>query len=210
MKKAAEEAWDIFQAPAVTAPAPTPIPVTVPVIADEPSVAVPAQQKHSLDHLTDEQYYEHMERVGAQPEPKTPSTTVPYPPELASLIANDKVVYDPDYEHWVVKKCKGCGEYFKDVCCGVVEFVSAASHDNKTLHIDGKRALGLIPIKRPEPPKPPQEKWKESGWWNQFRGVEELQGDGTVDWIIQNVVPAGVTVLTGNAKDGKSSSPDHS
>ncbi len=79
-----------------------------------------------------------------------------------------------------------------------------ALHDNKTLTSHGKQALGIIPIKRPEPPKTPEEKWKESDWWNQFKGVSELQGDGTVSWIINNVIPEGVTIVTGMAKDGKS------
>ena len=38
----------------------------------------------------------------------------------------------------------------------------------------------------------------------QFRGVDELQGDGTVKWVIQNVLPVGVSVVTGMPKEGKS------
>ncbi len=133
-----------------------------------------------------------------------PVTAVPYPPELAPLIASSQVVYDPQYEHWVVKRCNGCGEFFKDVCCGPIRPVAAALHDNQTLTTHGRQALGIIPIKRPEPPKPAQETWKQSDWWKQFRSVDELQGDGNVVWVIQNILPAGVTVVTAMPKDGKS------
>lgn len=132
------------------------------------------------------------------------STNVPHPPELSSLIAEGKVWYEPKYEHWVIKRCQKCGEFGRDVCCGEpTRTVSVAWHDN-IINDYGKQAAGLIPIRRPEPPKPAEQIWKESDWWREFRGVGELQGDGNIEWVIQNVVPAGVTVLTAMPKDGKS------
>lgn len=133
------------------------------------------------------------------------TTDVPCPPELSSLITEDKVWYEPMYEHWVIKRCQKCGELGRDVCCGEpTRKVSVCDHKSAVLNNYGKQAAGLIPIKRPAPPKPVEQIWKESDWWRNFRGVDELQGDGNVSWVIQNVVPAGVTVLTAMPKDGKS------
>lgn len=141
--------------------------------------------------------------IGCQEATRAPVTDVPYPPELAPLIASGQVVYDPFSEHWVIKRCRKCGE-FRDTCCGDIRTVSVVLHGNQTLTSDGKQALGIIPIKRPEPPKPAQETWKQADWWAQFKSVDELQGDGNVQWIINNVIPAGVTVVSAMPKDGKS------
>ncbi len=120
-------------AKSVSTPAPV---VPAPLVAEVPAAAPAADASSrvsNLDALSDEEYYEHMDSARNQDseeqsdEPEAPvisnapSTTVPYPPELAPLIRDGKIVYDPDSEHWVVRRCDRCGGLFKDACCGTVK-----------------------------------------------------------------------------------------
>lgn len=142
-----------------------------------------------------------------QPEIQPQLDGIPYPSELSPLITSGDVVFNKDYEHWMIRRCQECGQFNHDICCDKpTKRVSAALHDNKALTKYGRQALGIEPIVKPEPPKAADQiqTWKESNWWSQFKSVDELQGDGSISWIIQNILPEGVTVLSGLPKQGKS------
>jgi hypothetical protein len=45
---------------------------------------------------------------------------------------------------------------------------------------------------------------KDAPWMNEFRGVDELQGNGTVKMFIEEFLPEGTTLICGLPKEGKS------
>ena len=116
-------------------------------------------------------------------------------------------MYDPRWETWVIQRCRKCGQFNHGVCCSeLTETTSVVLRDGLSLTTHGKQALGLIPIVIPTPKTVEQVRLtlQESDWWTEFRGVTEFEGDGSLGWIIQNVLPYGVTELTGMPKGGKS------
>ncbi len=135
------------------------------------------------------------------------SETKPYPPELELLISSKIAVYE--YDVWLVKRCGKCGQ-FKTVCCGPVT-PELAVRDDGTLTGAGRQAIGLDPIKPPEPPKSLEQiaeerkqTWHNESWWNGYRGVDELEGNGTIKMYIENFLPEGITIICGLPKEGKS------
>jgi hypothetical protein len=142
--------------------------------------------------------------VVSHSEVKTP----PYPPELTPLIASGAAVHEDGY--WLVRRCQKCGN-FRANCCGPTELVSAVRHDEQTLTSFGRQAVGLDPIRPPKPPKSleailedKKRAQSESKWWSEFRGVDELEGNGTVKMYIENFLPEGATLICGLPKEGKS------
>jgi hypothetical protein len=136
------------------------------------------------------------------------SKVPPYPDELAPLIASGIALYEDGF--WLVSRCEKCGQ-FKNKCCGRVLLNSAVRQDGKTLTAFGRQAVGLDPIKPPKPPKTLEEIKQErqrnldkSPWWGSFRGVDELEGNGTVKMYIENFLPEGATLICGLPKVGKS------
>ena len=131
-----------------------------------------------------------------------------YPAELAPLVESGVASFADGY--WLVDRCERCGQ-FKNKCCGLVFPVPAVRQDEKTLTSYGRQALGLDPIKPPKPPKTLEEirqdvirNLDKNPWWNNFRGVDELQGNGTVKMYIENFLPEGTTLICGLPKEGKS------
>lgn len=142
-------------------------------------------------------------------EPK-PTVVIPpdvpsYPPELIPLIESGVAFHQND--HWFVKNCTKCGE-FKTECCGPIRNESAVWHGEKTLTTNGRRAVGLEPIKRPKSQeqldKEAKERVKDAEWMRHFRGVGELEGNGTVKMYIEEFLPEGIMLLCGLMKEGKS------
>jgi hypothetical protein len=132
--------------------------------------------------------------------------TPPYPIELAPLVASGAAVHEDGY--WLIKRCQKCGN-FKTKCCGQMELVPAV--DEGKLTSFGKQAVGLEPIKVPKPPRTIEEiaekrieEAVKQPWWNSFRGVGELQGDGKLKMYINNFLPEGTTLICGLPKEGKS------
>ena len=75
----------------------------------------------------------------------------------------------------------------------------------------GRQAARLEPIKKPSPPQSDEQilqkkiaDIQKEPAWSQFRGVGELQGDGTVKMYIENFLPEGATLICGLPKEGKS------
>src|SRR6267378_3050350 len=138
-------------------------------------------------------------RVESAPQSKTPG----YPPELESLINSEIAVYEHDV--WLVKRCNKCGQ-FKTACCGPIT-LELAVRDDGTLTGAGRQAIGLDPIKPPKPPRTLEqvkETWTQQPWWTVYRGVDELEGNGTVKMYIENFLPEGATIICGLPKEGKS------
>jgi hypothetical protein len=142
------------------------------------------------------------------PAPKLNGKLPSYPIELAPLIESGVAFHEDGF--WLVNRCHKCGQ-FKNKCCGRVLPVSAVRQDEKTLSAFGRQAVGLDPIKPPKPPKTLEEiqqdkiqKLPEEPWWNSFRGVGELQGNGTVKMYIENFLPEGASLICGLPKEGKS------
>ena len=141
------------------------------------------------------------------PEPTPNKALLSYPIELNPLIQSGVAVYKDD--HWFVNRCTVCGQ-FKTACCGSVDLQSAVDDFDRKLTGYGRQAVGLDPIKPPKPPKPPKtveeiiEDWKTQAWWYDFRGVGELQGNGSVKMYVKNFLPEGITVISGLPKEGKS------
>lgn len=145
----------------------------------------------------------------------TRSKNLVYPIELEPLVKSGVAVVEnadtgPVPGHVLVYRCNKCGE-FKKECCGPVGWVTAVRDDEKTLTTYGRQAVGLDPIKRPKPPKTEKEileaartNAQQQPWWNQFRSVDELEGNGTVKMFIENFLPEGVTLICGLPKEGKS------
>jgi AAA domain-containing protein len=132
----------------------------------------------------------------------------PYPPELAALVNSGIVKFDG---YWLVNRCYGCGQFPKNECCGRVMAVSAVRGDGQTLTSYGRQAAGLDPIRPPKPPQSEEQILQEKmaniqnePCWNQFRGVGELEGNGTVKMYIENFLPEGATIICGLPKEGKS------
>src|SRR5467141_1204648 len=141
--------------------------------------------------------------------PDAPHRTEPikdvpgYPPELESLINSEIAVYEHDV--WLVKRCNKCGQ-FKTACCGPIT-LELAVRDDGTLTGAGRQAIGLDPIKPPKPPRTLEqvkETWTQQPWWTVYRGVDELEGNGTVKMYIENFLPEGATIICGLPKEGKS------
>jgi hypothetical protein len=131
------------------------------------------------------------------------SETKGYPPELESLINSEIAVYEHDV--WLVKRCNKCGQ-FKITCCGPITH-ELAVRDDGTLTGAGRQAVGLDPIKPPKPPRTLEqvkETWTQQPWWSGYRGVDELEGNGTVKMYIENFLPEGATIICGLPKEGKS------
>jgi hypothetical protein len=135
-------------------------------------------------------------------------STASYPPELESLVQSGLASYQDGY--WLVKRCEKCGQ-FKNECCGRVFNVSAVRRDDQTLTRFGRQAVGLDPVTPPKPPKSQEQILQEKmadmqkqQWWTAFRGVGELEGNGTVKMYIENFLPEGVTLISGLPKEGKS------
>jgi hypothetical protein len=131
-----------------------------------------------------------------------------YPAELESLVKSGVATFEDGY--WLVNRCEKCGQ-FRNECCGRVLAVAAVRQDEKTLTAFGRQAVGLDPIKPPKQPKTLEEiqqdkiqNLPENPWWNSFRGVDELQGNGTVKMYIENFLPEGATLICGLPKEGKS------
>jgi hypothetical protein len=129
----------------------------------------------------------------------------PYPSELTPLIESGVAYHEED--HWFVRHCRKCGK-FAVTCCGEITSESAVRHGEKTLTAYGRQAVGLDPIK---PPKSQQqiekemaERMKDAPWMREFRGVDELQGNGTVKMYIEEFLPEGTTLFCGLPKEGKS------
>jgi len=125
------------------------------------------------------------------------------PSELASL-AESGVVYQDD-GFWVTDLCRGCGKFGSKTCCGQVDAVPVARTDGKTLTARGRQLVGLDPL----PPKirTPEERaeaLQNDPLWSKFRGVGELQGEGTPKMYVENFLPEGVTLICGLPKEGKS------
>jgi hypothetical protein len=135
----------------------------------------------------------------------------PHPDELTPLIKSGVATFDRTAPgNWLINRCYKCGQ-FKNECCGPVFAVTAVRDDEKTLTAFGRQAVGLDPIKPPKPPKTLEEiqqdiirKLPESPWWHSFRGVDELEGNGTVKMYIENFLPEGATLICGLPKEGKS------
>jgi hypothetical protein len=137
-----------------------------------------------------------------QPEPEMPA----YPDELLPLIQSGVAIHRDD--HWFVHRCRKCGK-FALTCCGQVESdASAVWHGEKKLTAYGRQAVGLDPIVVPPTAEELAARRKEmmtdAPWMKEFRGVDELQGNGTVKMFIEEVLPEGVTLLCGLPKEGKS------
>ena len=149
----------------------------------------------------------HRNETPRKDEPNYPS----YPAELKPLVESGVATFDKTASgYWLLHRCDGCGQ-FKKECCGRVFWVTAIRDDGKTLTAYGRQAVGLDPIKPPKPPKSLEEiqqeiihKLPENPWWNSFRGVGELQGNGTVKMYIENFLPEGATLICGLPKEGKS------
>jgi len=140
------------------------------------------------------------------PEPAQIKTSLPYPAELAKLVQTGVAFVQSD--HWFAHRCTNCGQ-FKTKCCGLIEPVSAVRDDYKTFTSYGRQAVGLDPIKPPTPKLAKTQdqivvEWKKQPWWIDFRGVGELQGNGSVKMYIENFLAEGITLITGPPKDGKS------
>jgi hypothetical protein len=135
----------------------------------------------------------------------------PHPDELTPLIKSGVATFDRTAPgNWLINRCYKCGQ-FKNECCGPVFAVTAVRDDEKTLTAFGRQAVGLDPIKPPKPPKTLEEiqqdiirKLPENPWWHSFRGVDELEGNGTVKMYIENFLPEGATLICGLPKEGKS------
>jgi hypothetical protein len=132
----------------------------------------------------------------------------PYPAELTSLVKSGVARFEDGY--WLVNRCEKCGQ-FKNECCGRTELVSAVRQDEQTLTSFGRQAVGLDPIKPPNPLKTLEQiaeerkkKWVNEPWWTQFRGAGELEGNGSVKMYIENFLPEGATLICGLPKEGKS------
>jgi AAA domain len=126
-----------------------------------------------------------------------------YPSELKSLVESGVAVYEDDV--WLVNRCDKCGQ-FKSACCGRITRELAVRDDN-TLTSFGRQAVGLDPIKPPRPPQTleqVQQRWTQESWWSGYRGVDELEGNGTIKMYIENFLPEGTTIICGLPKEGKS------
>jgi hypothetical protein len=135
-------------------------------------------------------------------------SSAPYPAELTSLVKSGVARFEDGY--WLVNRCEKCGQ-FKNECCGRTELVSAVRQDEQTLTSFGRQAVGLDPIKPPNPLKTLEQiaeerkkKWVNEPWWTQFRGAGELEGNGSVKMYIENFLPEGATLICGLPKEGKS------
>jgi hypothetical protein len=146
----------------------------------------------------------HANEVPRKDKPNCPS----YPAELAPLVKSGAARFEDGY--WLVNRCEQCGQ-FKNKCCGLVLPIPAVRDDQKTLTSYGRQAVGLDPIKPPKPPKTLEEirqdilrNLDKNPWWHNFRGVDELQGNGDVKMYIENFLPEGTTLICGLPKEGKS------
>lgn len=147
------------------------------------------------------------------PVPTTFDSDYDLPPqELASLVYSGDCFYS-NYtngrpNHWVVKRCSVCHNFFKDECCQKPTVWVAAEDDGK-LTKAGRQAAGLEPI---EPPKTSEQKeqeritsWKDQSFWGYFRGADELSGSGKVEFLIDGfLMKGGVTFFGGSPEGGKS------
>jgi hypothetical protein len=129
----------------------------------------------------------------------------PYPNELLPLIRSGVAYHEDD--HWFVKHCRKCGK-FAVSCCGEITSESAVRHHERTLTSYGRQAVGLDPIKPPKSQeqieKEIAERMKDAPWMHEFRGVDELQGNGTVRMFVEEFLPEGTTLICGLPKEGKS------
>jgi len=132
-----------------------------------------------------------------------PKQTPVHPMELEPLIESGIAEYTDDV--WLVKRCDKCGQ-FKTTCCGRITSELAVRDDNTLTNL-GRQAVGLDPIKPPRPPRTLEqikETWTLESWWNSYRSVEELEGNGTIKMYIENFLPEGATIICGLPKEGKS------
>ena len=135
----------------------------------------------------------------------TESGVPPYPPELVPLIESGVAFHEHD--HWFIYHCTKCGN-FRTQCCGEIRSDSAVWHGEKKLTSIGRQAVGLDPIKPPKSQeqidKETKERLKDAPWMREFRGVDELEGNGTVKMYIEEFLPEGTTLICGLPKEGKS------
>jgi hypothetical protein len=135
--------------------------------------------------------------------PRSGVKTPPYPPELKPLTESGVVTFESDV--WLVKRCDKCGQ-FDTKCCGQIT-QELAVRDDGTLTSLGRQAVGLDPINPPKPPRTVEqvkETWTQQPWWSGYRGVDELEGNGTIKMYIENFLPEGATIICGLPKEGKS------
>lgn len=136
---------------------------------------------------------------------RTETNVPPYPAELTPLIKSGVAFHQHD--HWFVCRCRKCGQ-FKTACCGEITHDSAVWHGEKRLTGAGRQAVGLDPIKPPKSQeqidKETKERLKNAPWMREFRGVDELEGSGTVKMYIEEFLPEGITLICGLPKEGKS------
>jgi len=137
----------------------------------------------------------------------------PSPPsELRGLVESGAAFYT-EYtngrpNHWMVKRCPVCHSFNRDECCGRPTVPVMAEQDGELTRA-GKQAIGLEsvdPVKTPEQKEEARiESWKDSLWWKEFRGADELTGSGTVEFVIEGfLMKGGVTFFGGPPEGGKS------
>jgi len=143
----------------------------------------------------------HKSDVSVSASPQLP----PYPNELLPLIESGVAFHQHD--HWWVHRCRKCGK-FALTCCGEIRDESAVRHGEKTLTSYGRQAVGLDPIKPPKSQeqidKEAKEQLKDAPWMKEFRGVDELEGNGSIKMFIEEFIPEGTTLICGLPKEGKS------
>jgi hypothetical protein len=123
----------------------------------------------------------------------TPNVKPPYPPELEPLIQSGVVFLK--WGVWSINKCFNCGKV-GDICGHRFNYeVNAVGPMNQ---LTGEAQLPLGTATGTTIPSP------MSGWWNSFKGADELEGSGSVKMYVENFLPEGITLICGLPKEGKS------
>jgi AAA domain-containing protein len=132
-----------------------------------------------------------------------------YPSALTPLVTSGQAFYENGQDgrpsQWYLRFCEGCRKFVTtDNCCGKIRRHPAfVEHELSTAT---EMALGRKPIPEPIRPKTAEQvaqSWAETPWWLSFRGVDELEGDGSVKLYIRGFLPAGTILICGHAKEGK-------
>jgi hypothetical protein len=169
--------------------------------AGQPTTEIPAASESAKPEPAGEIQEPKGEVSGA---PAT-SDMPPYPVELTPLIKSGVAFHEED--HWFIKHCKKCGK-FAVTCCGELTVESAVRHGEKILTAYGRQAVGLDPIKPPKSQEKidleQEQRLQRAPWFGEFRGVGELQGNGTVKMYIEEFLAEGTTLICGLPKEGKS------